>query len=76
MYNVTVTVQYGGQVEARQYPNGATIGHIMGDRDLKAVMGFGDNVRYMVQGIEQPHTAVLSDGVRVFVETRANSKAN
>ena len=76
MYNVTVTIQYGGQVEARQYPNGATIGQIAADRDLKAVLGFGDNVRFLIGGIEQPNHVTLTDGSRVFIETRANSKAN
>ena len=72
----TITVQFGGQKEARQYPAGSTIGTVLHDQDLKAVMGFSDNVRALVGGVEQPNAAQLSDGMSIFVEMRANSKAN
>ena len=72
----TITVRFGGQTEARQYPAGSTIANVLADRDLKAVMGFGDNVRALVGGVEQSSNATLSDGMSIFIEMRANSKAN
>lgn len=75
MYSVTVTIRYGGRTEARQYPVGSTISTVLNDRDLKAVMEWSDNVRALVGGIEQPTSAMLTDGSSIFIEMRANSKA-
>ena len=71
---INVNVRFGETI-ARSYPEGTTIGTILADRELKLVLGWGDNVRATVQGVEQPNTALAPDGATVVVETRANAKA-
>jgi len=73
---IQVTVRFGSEVINRTYPEGTNIGAILSDRELKSVCGWGDNVRAMVHGVEQPVTALAPDGATIVVETRANSKAN
>ena len=73
---IQVTVKFGGDVYTRTYPEGTTIGQVLQDHDLKAVTGWGDNVRAIVQGVEQSTNVLAPDGGTVLVETRANTKAN
>jgi hypothetical protein len=47
----------------------------LNDPNLKLVCGYGDNVRALVSGVEQPGTAIAPDGGTIVVETRANNKA-
>ncbi len=70
---INVQIRFGETI-SKSYPEGTTIGGILGDRELKAVLGWGDNVRALIQGAEQPVTAIVPDGVTIVVETRANSK--
>lgn len=72
---IQVTVKFGGDVYTRSYHQGTTIGQVINDIDLKAVTGWGDNVRALVQGVEQPINALVPDGGTIVVETRANTKA-
>lgn len=73
---MTVTIKFGSDSFTRNYEEGTKIGDILSDHDLKAVAGWGDNVRALVAGVEQPVSATAPDGGVVIVETRANSKAS
>ncbi len=73
---MTIRVVYGIESQDREYVTPPTIGQIVGDNVLKAILGFGDNVRALVHGVEQPMTA-QAPGVEmgeVLLETKANSK--
>lgn len=70
---INVNVRFGETI-ARTYPEGTTIGTVLQDRELKTVMGWGDNVKALVQGVEQPVTALAPDGATIVIETRANQK--
>lgn len=70
-----VTVKFGTDTYQRTYDEGSTIGEILSDSQLKMVAGWGDNVRALVAGVEQPTHAIAPDGGMIVVETRANSKA-
>jgi len=70
-----IVVKFGSDQYTRNYPNGTTIGQVLNDVDLKAVTGWGDNVRGTISGVEQPINAVPPEGATVNVETRANDKA-
>ena len=70
-----VTVKFGSDVYTRTYAEGTTCGQVLNDVDLKAVTGWGDNVRATVHGVEQPPNALAPDGGTISVETRANTKA-
>ncbi len=73
---IQVTVVFGSDRYTRSYATGTTVGQVLNDVDLKAVAGWGDNTRALVNGIEQPINALAPDGGTVVVETRANTKAN
>lgn len=73
---MTVTIRFGASNElSKAVPAGTTVGTILRDANVKAVLGFGDNVQAVVDGVVQRDTAPLDDGDVVTVETRANSKA-
>lgn len=71
-----VTIRFGTEDFHRTYPEGTTVGSILQDNNLKIIAGWGDNVRAMVAGVEQPTTAIAPDGGVLTVETRANDKAS
>ncbi len=73
---IQITVKFGSEVYTRSYPEGTTVGQVLNDVDLKAVTGWGDNVRGIVSGVEQPVNAIAPDGGTIKVETRANTKAD
>jgi len=69
------TVTYGIETQEREVINAPTVGNIKNDTVLKAVLGFGDNVRALVHGVEQGDHVVIPEGANVVLETRANTKA-
>ena len=73
---MNVTVKFGSDTYNRTYAEGSTIANVLADHDLKAVTGWGDNVRALIGSVEQSRTALLPDGALVVVETKANDKAN
>jgi hypothetical protein len=70
-----VTVKFGSEQFLRSYHEGITIGEVLADPNLRMVCGYGDNVRALVAGVEQPSSAIAPDGGVILVETRANNKA-
>jgi len=70
-----VTITYGIESITKNYDSAPTVSSVLGSASVKAELGFGDNVRALVNGVEQSGSAVLTDGVRLTIETRANSKA-
>ncbi len=70
---INVSVRFGETI-TRSYPDGTTVGGVMADRELKLVLGWGDNVRATIQGVEQPTTALVPDGATIVMETKANQK--
>lgn len=71
-----INVKFGSEQYTRSYEDGTTVGEVLADHDLKMVVGWGDNVRALVAGVEQPSHAVVGDGATLVVETRANAKAS
>jgi len=74
--DVSFTVRYGVDSVTRSRPGPVTVGDILSDRNLKAVLGYGDNVRVLISGVEQPLDAGIPNGASLTIETRANTKAN
>ena len=72
---MTVTIKYGLETISRTVPEGTTIGHLVSDQNLKAVLGFGDNVRALINGIEMSRDVQVPYGSLVSLETACNSKA-
>ena len=71
----TITVQYGVDSITKQVESGFTFGELQECDSFKAALGFGDNTKALVDGIEQDRRTVIPDGVTVRLETASNTKA-
>lgn len=69
-----IIVQMGTERHARQFASEATIGDVVNDPNVRAVLGYGDNVRALILGVEQDFGTVAPAGSTIRVETRANTK--
>jgi hypothetical protein len=70
-----ITVEYGVDSINKQVGSGFTIGDLQEDDAIKAALGFGDNTKALINGIEQNRQTVIPDGATVRLETAANTKA-
>ncbi len=73
---MTYKVTYGIETQSKECINAPNIGQVKQDTVLRAILGYGDNVRALVHGVEQPDHAIVPDGADIHLETRANTKAN
>jgi len=69
-------VVYGIESLDREALTPPTVGSVKKDTVAKAVLGYGDNVRALIYGVEQPDNALVPEGAEVVLETKANSKAS
>ena len=71
---VNVTVKYGLERSITTVvPAGSTIEFVL-DK-VRAALGFGSNVKALIDGASQPFTGSVAEGDVISVETAANSKA-
>ncbi len=71
-----ITVNFGmSNTLSRDFPSGTTVGNILSDPNLKAALGFGDNVSAKSDGVTLDPGQVLVDGDEIDLEVRANKKA-
>lgn len=70
-----VTIRYGMESITRTVPDGTTIGQLVQDSNLKAVLGFGDNTRALINGIQMSNDVTIPYGAVITLETACNSKA-
>jgi hypothetical protein len=70
-----VTVKYGLETYEITFAEQQNIGQLKTNTTLRAVLGFGDNVRALVGGVEIGNTSLVPDGATVVMETAANTKA-
>jgi hypothetical protein len=68
------TIRYGVDSINKSYDVAPKISQLADD-SLRAALGFGDNVQFLIGGVAQPNNAVVPDGAVVTVETTANQKA-
>ena len=71
----TITVRYGVDSVTKQVENDYTFGDVQENDSLKAALGFGDNTKALVDGIEQSRDTQIPEGATVRLETAANTKA-
>jgi hypothetical protein len=71
----SITVKYGVDQITKQVEDGFTFGDLQDNDSIKAALGFGDNTKALVDGIEQGSDTVIPAGATVRVETAANTKA-
>ena len=70
-----ITVEYGVDSINKQVESSYTIGDVQACDSIKGALGFGDNTKALINGIEQNRNTVIPDGAIVRLETAANTKA-
>jgi len=71
----SITVKYGVDQITKQVENDFTFGDLQESDTFKAALGFGDNTKALVEGIEQNKETVIPANATVRIETAANTKA-
>jgi len=71
-----VSLKYGMNSVTLDKPEGTTIGHLLGDANTKALLGFGDNVVPTVEGSVVEHGFALSDEDEVVLQPKAATKGS
>lgn len=74
MYQL-VTIRYGVESIDRNLIAPVTIGHLRQDANIKAALGYGDSVKFLINGVEMGNDVIVPNGSTVVVETTCNSKA-
>lgn len=73
--NKTVTVRFGlGAQVTLDFPSNATVGDVLRDERVRAALRFGDNVRALVDRVEQPLAAPIAHGDTIELEQKASTK--
>ncbi len=70
-----IIVRYGMNQSEKTSSEALTIGQLRRDPTLRAELGYGDSVKFKLNGIEMPDEAGMPNGATVEVVTAANSKA-
>ena len=70
-----LTIEHGMQSVTISRPEGTTIGALLADPNIKAVVGFGENVTPVVEGSTVDSSYTLEDGDTVTLQGRAAVKA-
>jgi hypothetical protein len=71
-----IIVVCGTDRASRQFPTDATVGDVVNDHNIRAILGYGDNVRALVGGVEIDFSTDAPAGATIRVETKANTKNN
>lgn len=71
----SITLRYGIDSASRAVPYNATVGDVVKNATNKAALGYGDNIRALINGVPVPMEALAPNGCTITVETAANSKA-
>jgi hypothetical protein len=70
-----ITVEHGLQSAVVSRPEGTTVGQIINDSNIRAVVGSGENVTALVEGAAVDPTYVLEEGDVVTLQGKAAVKA-
>ncbi len=71
----SITIRYGVDSITKQVEEDCSFGDVQENDSFKAALGFGDNTKALVDGIEQDRDTVIPEGATVRLETAANTKA-
>lgn len=72
---MTFRVKFGMETADKTCATAPTVGQVKTDPNLKAQLGYGDNIRVLMNGTELNDGTTVQDGSTLVVETRANQKA-
>ena len=71
-----ITIRHGtGNDLTKEFPNGSTLGSVLADPQVKADLGYGDNVAGFIGGVPQDESIVLADGATISVHDRSCEKS-
>jgi len=70
-----LTIEHGLQSVTIARPEGTTVGALLQDANIKAVVGFGDAVTPIVDGSTVDNSYELTDGDTITLQARAAVKA-
>lgn len=70
-----ITIKYGVDTITKSVDAGLTISGIRTNDDYQLVLGYGDNINLLINGVAQCDSVVVPDGAVVVIETAANTKA-
>lgn len=70
-----LTIEFGMQSVTVSRPEGTTVGALLQDPNIKAVVGFGEGVTPIVEGATVDNSYALEDGDTVTLQARAAVKA-
>lgn len=70
-----LTISHGMQSVTVSRPDGTTVGALLTDPNIRAVVGFGENVTPIVEGATVENSYVLEDGDEITLQGRAATKA-
>ncbi len=71
-----ITIRYGLEQTTKTVADGTTVGQVTSDANLRAVLGFGDNVRALLNGVQMTSDVQIPNGATLVLETACNTKAN
>lgn len=70
-----VTIHYGLSEETVPLRPGTKFSDLKSDLNLRAIFGWGDNLRFLMDGVEMPMDGMVPMQAHVWAETAANTKA-
>lgn len=74
--NNIITIQYGAGNSVTKDRNGyTTVGAILSDRNLRAILGFGDNTEARINGLAASPDMAIPAGAVIDLVAKASSKA-
>lgn len=73
---MNIIIKYGPDIAQKSFTTTPTFGQVLGNSDIKAFLGYGDNTRPLVSGVEQGLDSLVPDGATIVVETKCNEKAS
>jgi hypothetical protein len=71
-----ITIRYGVDSIQKTFEIPVTIGQLRRNTEIRAALGYGDNIKLLMNGVEMPDTAIVPNEGVVVIETRANAKAS
>ena len=73
---IKITVVYGLNEHVLESINNPLVRDIKSNATLRAILGYGDSVNVIINGVSQAVTVTIPDGARVLLETKCNTKAS
>lgn len=70
-----ITVKYGCDQISKSFDAAPTVAELKENDSLQAALGYGDNVRVLMNGVALSDGTTIPSGAVVTIETAANEKA-